>query len=98
MTVAVINKHNSEFAPSVSNLHVCIAGDVLECFHLFNIENVTFTSSGVGTLDGQGEVWWGIPGIGTALDIDTKGWNLKNVYAFTFKPNTDRIHFLSSSQ
>ena len=69
LTVAVINKHNSEFAPSVSNLHVCIAGDVLECFHLFNIENVTFTSAGVGTLDGQGEVWWGIPGIGKPLII-----------------------------
>jgi len=39
-------------------------GDVLECISLYNIENVTFTSSGVGTLDGNGETWWGLPGIG----------------------------------
>ena len=41
-----------------------LQGDVFECIHFFNLDNVTFTSSGVGTLDGQGEVWWGIPGIG----------------------------------
>ena len=28
------------------------------------MDNVTFTSNGVGTLDGNGERWWGIPGIG----------------------------------
>jgi len=39
-------------------------GAVLECFHFFNLNNVTFTSSGVGTLDGQGERWWGLPGVG----------------------------------
>ena len=33
-------------------------GDVLECISLYNIENVTFTSSGIGTLDGNGETWW----------------------------------------
>jgi len=38
--------------------------DVLECIHFYNIENVTFTSQGVGTLNGQGQRWWGIPGIG----------------------------------
>merc|ERR1711953_189282 len=32
--------------------------------HFYNIENVTFTSQGVGTLNGQGQRWWGIPGIG----------------------------------
>ena len=37
---------------------------VLMCMHFYDIENVTFTSSGIGTLDGQGERWWGIPGIG----------------------------------
>ena len=37
---------------------------IIECLHFFYIENVTFTSSGVGTLDGQGELWWGLPGIG----------------------------------
>ena len=37
---------------------------VLECIHFYNIENVTFTSKGMGTLNGQGQRWWGIPGIG----------------------------------
>lgn len=39
-------------------------GNVLECMHFYSIENVTFTSSGMGTLDGQGATWWGFPGIG----------------------------------
>lgn len=37
-------------------------GRVLECLHFESIQNVTFTSSGVGRLDGQGEVWWGFLG------------------------------------
>lgn len=39
-------------------------GDVLECFELDNIKNVTITSSGTGTFDGQGYKWWGLPGLG----------------------------------
>ena len=31
---------------------------------LDRMDNVTLTSNGVGTLDGNGERWWGIPGIG----------------------------------
>jgi polygalacturonase len=31
---------------------------------LSDLQNVTFTSSGEGTLDGNGKKWWGIPGIG----------------------------------
>ena len=38
--------------------------DVLECIHFYNLENVTFSSQGTGTLNGQGQRWWGIPGIG----------------------------------
>lgn len=38
--------------------------DVLECFYGENWEDVTFTSSGVGTMDGRGAAWWGIPGVG----------------------------------
>lgn len=34
-------------------------GRVLECWYLSNLNNVTFTSSGTGTLDGSGEGWWG---------------------------------------
>lgn len=40
------------------------AGKVLECWSLHNVTNVTFTSSGIGTIDGSGDAWWGIPGIG----------------------------------
>ena len=38
--------------------------DVLECIHFYDLDNVTFTSQGIGTLNGQGQKWWGIPGIG----------------------------------
>lgn len=34
-------------------------GSVLECMTFNNIENVTFTSSGLGTFDGNGRKWWG---------------------------------------
>mmetsp|Transcript_7424 Transcript_7424/g.11072 ORF Transcript_7424/g.11072 Transcript_7424/m.11072 type:complete len:421 (-) Transcript_7424:934-2196(-) len=34
-------------------------GDVMECIYLENISNVIFTSSGKGTLDGNGKKWWG---------------------------------------
>lgn len=37
---------------------------VHECFYLENVENVTFTSSGKGTFEGNGATWWGIPGVG----------------------------------
>ena len=30
---------------------------VLECWSLHNITNVTFTSSGIGTIDGSGDAW-----------------------------------------
>eukprot|EP00091_Calanus_sinicus_P005201 TRINITY_DN15603_c0_g1_i1.p1 TRINITY_DN15603_c0_g1~~TRINITY_DN15603_c0_g1_i1.p1 ORF type:complete len:157 (+),score=41.35 TRINITY_DN15603_c0_g1_i1:102-572(+) len=54
----IIFSDNMDDWPRESN------GDVLECIHFLNITNVTFTSSGVGVLDGQGETWWGVPGIG----------------------------------
>ena len=34
-------------------------GEVLEAIMLYKIKNVVFTSSGMGTLDGNGEKWWG---------------------------------------
>lgn len=34
-------------------------GKVKECMYFENLDNVTFTSSGTGTLDGNGEPWWG---------------------------------------
>lgn len=37
---------------------------VLACTRWDALDNVTFTSSGLGTLDGQGAAWWGFPGVG----------------------------------
>ena len=34
-------------------------GGVLPCMRFEGLRNVTFTSSGKGILDGQGEAWWG---------------------------------------
>lgn len=39
-------------------------GSVLQCFDFQNLSNVVFTSSGAGTLNGNGAVWWGVPGLG----------------------------------
>jgi len=39
-------------------------GGVLMCLEFSDFTNVTFTSSGIGTLEGNGQSWWGIPGIG----------------------------------
>jgi polygalacturonase len=36
-----------------------VSGNVLECIFFHNITNVVFTSSGKGTLDGNGQEWWG---------------------------------------
>eukprot|EP01032_Pedospumella_encystans_P026535 gene26535-29981_t len=34
-------------------------GDVEECILFTNIEDIIFTSSGTGTLNGNGKAWWG---------------------------------------
>jgi hypothetical protein len=34
-------------------------GDVEECIYFEYIENIVFTSTGKGTLDGNGKAWWG---------------------------------------
>ena len=34
-------------------------GNVKECMYLEELDNVTFTSSGRGTIDGNGHGWWG---------------------------------------
>jgi len=74
-------------------------GKVFECMSFYNVTNVTFTSSGIGSLDGQGATWWGIPGIGYLLRgenrprlIEVKGgrdllfenWYFKNSPYWTF--------------
>jgi len=35
------------------------SGGVLHCIYLQDIANVTFTSNGKGTYDGNGQRWWG---------------------------------------
>eukprot|EP00331_Platyophrya_macrostoma_P008488 CAMPEP_0176430566 /NCGR_PEP_ID=MMETSP0127-20121128/14325_1 /TAXON_ID=938130 /ORGANISM="Platyophrya macrostoma, Strain WH" /LENGTH=371 /DNA_ID=CAMNT_0017812471 /DNA_START=209 /DNA_END=1324 /DNA_ORIENTATION=- len=35
------------------------SGKVRECIYMKDIENVIFTSSGIGTIDGNGKEWWG---------------------------------------
>lgn len=47
-------------------------GRVLNSLHFYNFTNVTFTSNRKGTLDGNGERWWGIPGIGYLLRPEPK--------------------------
>jgi len=47
-------------APTKESPH----GRVHECIEFSGLHNVTFTSSGKGTFDGQGSKWWGIPLIG----------------------------------
>ena len=34
-------------------------GSVFNCMHFEDLSNITFTSSGKGTIDGHGHVWWG---------------------------------------
>jgi len=48
----------------LSGVHLFKKGDALDCLVFNNTVNLTLTSSGTGTLEGNGEVWWGIPGIG----------------------------------
>jgi len=70
------------------------SGDVFECLHFFNLDNVTFTSSGVGTLDGQGEIWWGIPGIGYLV----RGENRPRLFNIQDSTNilVENLFFLNS--
>lgn len=34
-------------------------GDVEECIYMENVEDIVFTSTGKGTIDGKGQEWWG---------------------------------------
>jgi len=79
---------NMEDWPRESN------GKVLECIHFYNIVNVTFTSSGVGVMDGQGERWWGLPGIGYLL----RGENRPRLFNVEDSKNilVENILFLNS--
>jgi len=84
----ILFSNNMDEWPRESN------GDVFECFHFFYLENVTFTSSGVGTLDGQGETWWGLPGIGYVV----RGENRPRLFNVEDSKNilVENIFFLNS--
>ena len=45
---------------------------VLDCFSMKDLTNVTFTSSGMGLMDGKGKAWWGIPGIGYLIRTENR--------------------------
>lgn len=47
-------------------------GQVFECISFSNIFNVTFTSNGKGTFDGNGARWWGLPGIGYLVRAENR--------------------------
>jgi len=52
--------------------------NVLDCLQFDNIENVTFTSSGKGVLDGSGEKWWGAIGYLLYAENRPKILHIKN--------------------
>ena len=39
-------------------------GSVLECLYIADSSNITITSSHKGVVQGNGDTWWGIPGVG----------------------------------
>lgn len=45
---------------------------VMECIEFNDINNVTFTSSGMGTFEGNGAKWWGIPFIGYLERVENR--------------------------
>ena len=45
---------------------------VLPCVRLANSSGVVLTSSGVGTLEGAGAKWWGIPGVGYLVRTENR--------------------------
>ena len=70
------------------------SGHVLHSLHMFSLDNVTFTPAGLGTLDGQGEVWWGLPGIGYLA----RGENRPNLLKISDSSNllVENLFFLNS--
>jgi len=45
---------------------------VLEVWQGMRWSNVVFTSSGTGTLDGNGATWWGLPGVGYVIHLENR--------------------------
>lgn len=55
------------FSQDIDNWPTYSNGQVYECLQFANLRNVTFTSSGVGLLNGNGAPWWGVPFLGYAI-------------------------------
>lgn len=70
-------------------------GGVLQCLFFDAPSNVTWTSAGEGTLDGQGAVWWGIPGVGYL----ERGENRPRIFQAQGSPKNllvERLRFINS--
>jgi hypothetical protein len=67
-------------------------GKVMDCIALEDIEDVIFTSSGTGTLDGNGHKWWGA--INYALYSENRPKILK--IKDSARLLVEKIHFLDS--
>eukprot|EP01125_Pyxidicula_operculata_P011036 TRINITY_DN360_c3_g1_i1.p1 TRINITY_DN360_c3_g1~~TRINITY_DN360_c3_g1_i1.p1 ORF type:complete len:425 (-),score=33.74 TRINITY_DN360_c3_g1_i1:140-1414(-) len=82
------------FSTDMNNWPTDSAGNVFECFQFDRLYNVTFTSSGIGLLDGNGAVWWGIPGLGYV----ERGENRPRLMNIGDSKNilVEYIHFLNS--
>ena len=52
------------FSTDISSWPTLDGKRVLDCLLFAGGMNITITSSGVGTLNGSGAAWWGVPGIG----------------------------------
>ena len=67
---------------------------VLACTYWNSPRNVTFTSSGTGTLDGQGATWWGFPGVGYL----ERGENRPRLFHVDGARDVlvERVHFVNS--
>lgn len=61
-----------EFSDNIKHWPLQNGGRPAECIQLENPRNVTFTASGKGTLNGQGNKWWGIPGIGYLIRTENR--------------------------
>ena len=47
-------------------------GKVMQCLKFHGTRNVTFTSKGLGTLDGRGHRWWFLPFIGYLIHVEDR--------------------------
>jgi hypothetical protein len=48
------------------------SAQVLMCMQFSSVKNLTITSSHMGMIDGRGEKWWGIPGIGYLIRTENR--------------------------